>query len=139
MIKRGQNRDERPLRLLIVDALDHSRDSLVEFFQLQENLDVIGTTAVAADAIQLSQRLKPDTVIMDINLSDIDGFAATRQLLALDSPPAVILLLVHRRVQDIQQARAAGASACIEKSAGVDVILDALYALSPTTKKESFS
>jgi len=126
------------MRLLIVDAINHSRDSLATYLQLQERLEVVGEAAAAAEAICLAQQHRPDVVILDVHLPDEDGFTVTRRLLALDAPPTVILLAIHRRAQDRRQAQKAGAMACIEKSAGVDAILDALWTLSKTKAKEGY-
>ncbi len=73
---------------------------------------------------------------MDIHLLDVDGFTAIRRLSALKDPPAVILLTVHHRAQDLLRAQEAGAVATIEKSAGVDAILEALGKLSIIQSKE---
>jgi len=136
MMKTRQNRNEQPLRLLIVDGVTHTRRNLASFLQLQENLEVVGETAVAAEAIHLTGQLKPDVVIMDINLPDGDGFTATQQLRALKVPPAVILLTIHHHELALIQAKQAGAVNCIEKSVGVDAILDALYAQSKSKSGE---
>lgn len=127
--------NQQPIRLLIVDSVAHSRESLATYLQLQDSLEVVGVTDAAFEAIRLAQLLQPDVVIMDVHLPDENGFTATRQLLALDTPPSVILLTVHRRVQDVLQAQEAGAVAYIEKSAGVDAILDTLRALSNTQQR----
>ncbi len=118
------------MRILIVDGVKHSRDSLAAFLHLHECLEVVGETADAVEAIQQTRHHQPDVVIMDINLPGLDGFTATRQLMELEAPPAVILLTVHRRVRDLLMAQEAGAVACIEKSAGVDPILETLHLLS---------
>lgn len=124
--------EKETIRLVIVDAVAHSRDSLATYLHLQEWLEVVGETGNATEAICLIRRHQPDVVIMDVNLPDADGFTVTRRLLALNGPPTVILLTVHRRVKDILQAQEAGALAYIEKSAGVDGILDILKVLSKT-------
>lgn len=118
--------NEGPMRLLIVDAADHSRDNLAAFLQLQDGLEVIGAAATAEQAIRFATLLQPEVVMMDINLPDADGFEVTRRMLAVDVPPTVILLTVHRRAQDQVRAHDAGAADLIEKSAGVDAILDVL-------------
>ena len=138
VMKTRQHCNEQPLRLLVVGAVDHSRDSLVAFLQLQDCLEVVGETAVSAKALELARQLEPDVVIMDVSLPDMDGFAATQQMLALEAAPAIVLLAVHYRARDSLRAEEAGAAAYIEKSAGVDVILDTLQALSETqTRRKS--
>ena len=74
---------------------------------------------------------------MDIHLLDADGFTTTRRLLELKNPPAVILLTVHHTAPDLLRAQEAGAVATIEKSAGVDAILEVLGKLSTYQSKES--
>lgn len=115
------------MRILIVDSVTHSRESLATYLGLQEHLEVIGAAPTAKEAIYLAKQLQPDVVIMDVNLADMDGFRATSQLSALDIPAAVILLTVHHHMQDLVRAQEAGAAAYIEKSAGVDSILESLH------------
>ena len=64
---------------------------------------------------------------MAVKLPDLDGFAATRQISALPKPPAVILLTIHHQMEEMLQAQEVGAFAYIEKSAGVDAVLTAIY------------
>ena len=124
MMKTEQNK--RASKLLIVDAVAHTRRNLASFLELQENLVVVGETAVSTEALHLAQQLQPDIVIMDINLPDMDGFTVARRMTALDCAPAVLLMTLRLQSQDLTKAKETGAVACIEKSAGVDAILSAL-------------
>jgi len=78
-----------------------------------------------------AQTLQPDIVIIDVNLPDTTGFDVTRQLISLAPALTVILLTVHLMEQDQQAAHEAGAWTYVEKSAGVEPILAAIYALYP--------
>ena len=111
-------------------ALPISRHSLASFLQLQENLEVVGETAVAADALHLTQELNPDVIIMGLNLLDMDGFSAAQKLRKLDPTCAIILLTIRSQAQDVQKAKDAGAIALIETSAGIDPILSILSSIS---------
>jgi DNA-binding NarL/FixJ family response regulator len=115
------------MRLLIVDAVAHTRNSLKNYLQLHEDIEIVGETAAAATTLHLCHTLQPDMIIMDVNLPDTDGFTVTRQLLTMPQPPVIILLTIHLQGQDMIQAQAAGAAVCIEKSAGVDPILEAIF------------
>ena len=119
------------MRILVIDALSHTRESLKTFLQLHDGIEVVGEAATGSEALHLSQILQPDIVIMDVNLPDIKGFDVTRKLTALAPAPAVILLTVHLTEQDQQAAHEAGAWTYVEKSAGVEPILAAIYALYP--------
>ena len=87
-------------------------------------------TAVAADALQLTQQLNPDVIIMGLNLPDMDGFSAAQKLRKVDPTCAIILLTIRTQAQDVQKAKAAGAIALIETSAGIDPILSILSSIS---------
>lgn len=129
--------NKRPMRLLVVDAVDHSRDSLATYLELQDCFEVVAKSARANEVIRLTQQYRPDVIIMDVNLPDMDGFTVTRRLQALDTPPAVILLTLRRHALDSLQAQEAGAVACVDKGAGVDAILVALQALSRAKENQS--
>ena len=129
MLKQWQNDTQQPIPILIVDALSHTRESLRTFLQLHDGMDVVGEASNGAEALNLTQTLQPNIVIMDAHLPDQAGFDVTRDLRALSPPPAVILLTVHLTETDVQQAKACGAVALIEKSAGVDPIIEHLLSL----------
>lgn len=116
------------MHILIVDAMQHTREHLRTFLELQEGLEVIGEASSGAEALRLSQALSPDIVIIDINLPDMDSLDVIRQLTASAPHQSVILLTLHSEDMNVQDAFAAGAQACVEKSAGVQPLLDAVCA-----------
>jgi DNA-binding NarL/FixJ family response regulator len=56
---------------------------------------VIGEAGTGQEAVELTEKLKPEVVIMDISMPRLDGAQATQRILSLDPPPAVIILSVH--------------------------------------------
>ena len=130
MMNERINGTHQPMRILIVDALDHTRESLRVFLQLHDGMEVVGEAANAAETLNLTQTLQPDIIIMDVHLTNRTGFEVTRDLRTLLTPPlAVILLTVHLAENDVQQAIASGAVTCIEKSAGVDPIIATIHSI----------
>jgi DNA-binding NarL/FixJ family response regulator len=114
------------MRILIVDGLSHTRENLRAFLELQDGLEVVGEATSGREALQLSRRLTPDIVILDINLPDMDGLEAARQLTALSAKPSVFLLVLHLEDLNLSAAYSAGVLVCVEKSVGVEPILEAI-------------
>ena len=83
---------DRP-RVLVVD--DHAGWRDVARRLLAPLFDVVGEAADAATALTLATALRPDAVLLDVELPDADGFSAVRALAALPEPPCVVLVSVR--------------------------------------------
>ena len=114
------------MRLIVADAKEHARRSLVEFLELQPGIDVVGEAADRLDAVRLAEDLRPNLVIMDVNMPSVDGLDATQQMRQLAPKPVVILLTVHLDSHIRISALEAGAFACVERSAGIDRLIDTI-------------
>jgi DNA-binding NarL/FixJ family response regulator len=81
-------------RILIVDDYVLFRDSARRMLE-SVGYEVIGEAADGATAIAAVRRLRPDVVLLDVQLPDMDGFEVTRRLAAEPEPPAVILTSIR--------------------------------------------
>jgi NarL family two-component system response regulator LiaR len=108
---------EHRIRVLIVD--DHAvvRRGLEAFLQAYDDLELVGEAADGAAAITLCERLRPDVVLMDLLLGELDGVEATRQIRRRHPPTQVIALTSVRDELWVQRALAAGAIAYLLKNA----------------------
>ena len=102
-------------RILIVDDSQAVRESLGWLLRDESNLTVVGEAANGLDAIRLALKLKPDVVILDIELPDTDGFFVTQELKKMTDSPLVVLLSIHSDVISKQRGVLAGCDAFVEK------------------------
>jgi DNA-binding NarL/FixJ family response regulator len=121
------------IRILIVDDLPQVRKGLVEVLKLaSRNLGlkvvVIGEAQNGREAIELTHRLRPDVVLMDLEMPVLDGFEATRMLKSCRPAPRVIILSIHEGSEEQARARAAGADGFVVKGAGYEGLLNAILA-----------
>ncbi len=97
------------IRVLIVDDIPETRDHLSKLLGFEGDIDVVGVAASGAEAITLASSLNPDVVLMDINMPDMDGIAATEQL-SRDVPAAsVVMMSVQGEADYLRRSMLAGA------------------------------
>lgn len=102
-----------------------------------EGIEVVGEAADGPEAVSLAQRLRPEVVIMDVNLPIIDGIEATRQITASLPNMAVVGLSVHNSPQIAQAMKEAGAMAYVTKDAAPEQLYQAIIAALPSTATSS--
>jgi CheY-like chemotaxis protein len=85
--------DHRPVRtsVLIVDDHDGFRESATALLEA-EGFAVVGTASDGATALVAAERLRPDVVLLDVQLPDLDGFVLAERLAATPAPPKVVLI-----------------------------------------------
>jgi len=113
-------------RIMIVDDAPAVRESLGWLLQDEPGLAVAGDASTGSEAISQAIKLKPDLVILDIELPDTDGFNVTRQLKALPHPPLVVLLSIHSDAKSRERGAEAGCNAFVEKGLGWPALLTTL-------------
>jgi DNA-binding NarL/FixJ family response regulator len=117
------------IRVVLVD--DHSvvRSGLRALLDTEPDLSVVGEAGDRDAAIDCVSRMCPDVVLMDLNLgSGPGGAATTRDLLALDQPPRVLVLTTYDTEADILAAIDSGASGYVLKDAPPDEVFRAVRA-----------
>ena len=97
------------IQVLIVDDIPETRDHLAKLLGFEVDIHVIGTAASGAEAIELATHLLPDVVLMDINMPDMDGIAATELLSARVPSAAVVMMSVQGEADYLRRSMLAGA------------------------------
>lgn len=118
-----------PVRLLLVD--DHAlfREGLVGLFAYHADFDVVGEAGDSTEALAQAQRLRPDLVLMDIDLPDEDGVATTRRLKAVLPETTVVMLTVYDDADKLLDAIKAGAQGYLVKNIRSGELLNQLRSL----------
>jgi DNA-binding NarL/FixJ family response regulator len=105
------------IRVLIVDDQVNVRKGLQALLQLERDLDIVGTATNGLEAIDRAEELKPDIILMDLDMPHLDGLEATRRIRDKRLTAKVIVLTTHIDPASQQQAKQAGADALVEKGA----------------------
>jgi DNA-binding NarL/FixJ family response regulator len=80
----------RPLRILIVDDSRHFLDAARGALE-QDGITVVGVASTSADALELARQLRPDGILVDIDLGDESGLDLARMLASVDAGPVVLI------------------------------------------------
>ena len=114
------------IRVLLVDDQSIVRRALRGRFRLEPDLQVVGEASSGKEALALAQTLTPDVVLMDIEMPQLDGIAATAALRRVVPQSAVVILSIADDTQTRQRAQDAGAVAFVEKRGATDALLAAI-------------
>ncbi|MGD0862161.1 MAG: response regulator [Candidatus Limnocylindrales bacterium] len=97
------------IRVLIVDDIPETRDHLAKLLGFEPDIEVAGTASSGAEAIAQATKLLPDVILMDINMPDMDGIAATEHLSAQVPSAAVVMMSVQGEADYLRRSMLAGA------------------------------
>ena len=97
------------IRVLIVDDIPETRDHLTKLLGFESDIEVVGAASSGAQALQLAAELIPDVVLMDINMPDMDGIAATEKLSSEVPDAAVVMMSVQGEADYLRRSMLAGA------------------------------
>jgi len=119
------------LRVLVVD--DHSTfaELLTGAIDRENDLVSVGHATTGADAVAMFSELRPDVVLMDVQLPDIDGFAATAQILAVSPHARVIMLTAHVTADTVANAAESGVCGFLAKDGHFADLLNTLRTARP--------
>jgi pilus assembly protein CpaE len=118
--------DIEKVRVLIVDDIAETRENIRRSLQFDTTIEVVGAAKSGNEAIQLSQELKPDVIIMDINMPDMDGIQATEAIRKKIPYIQVVILSVQNDSSYMRKAMQVGASDFLTKPPSIDELIAAI-------------
>jgi len=114
------------IRLLLVDDHDIVRAGLRSFLEMQHGMEVAAEASGGREAVRLALEERPDVIVMDIGMPDMDGQEATRQIKAALPDCRVLALTVHEDKDHFFQMLDAGVSGYVSKHASPEELLAAI-------------
>jgi DNA-binding NarL/FixJ family response regulator len=118
-----------PLRVLIADDDDLMRAGLRAVLSSDESIEVVAEAANGRQAIALTGTHRPDLVLMDVRMPDLDGIAATREITATLSGARVLILTTFEDDDYVFGALRAGASGFLLKRTPPERLIEAIHTL----------
>jgi DNA-binding NarL/FixJ family response regulator len=117
------------VRVLLVDDDDLMRAGLKAVFSSDETIDVVGEAGDGRAAVSRTRELKPDLVLMDVRMPNLDGIAATRDVLAVSPDVRVVILTTFEQDDYIFGALRAGASGFLLKRTSPEELIAAVHSV----------
>ncbi len=130
------SQDTEALRVLLVDDSPSFLAAARRHLAFQPWARIVGTAGSAAEAVQLVEQLKPDVVLMDVMMPDMNGIDATRELKRRPGAPRVVILTLHDNAEYRYHARLAGADGFVAKSefeAALPLLIEKLFSTPAST------
>lgn len=118
------------IRVVVADDQDLVRTGLVMILRAQPGVDVVGEAADGIQALEMSRRLRPDVLLVDIRMPGLDGVEVTRRLAGPDvpDPMAVVVITTFDLDEYVLGALRAGARGFLLKDAGPELLVQAVHA-----------
>jgi pilus assembly protein CpaE len=127
---------QEKIRTLLVDDINETRENLKRLLQFDVNIEVVGEARGGREAIELAAKLKPEVVVMDINMPDMDGIQATEGIRKKVPYCQVIILSVQNDMQYMRRAMVVGARDFLTKPPTIDELTVAVHRAGETAKDE---
>jgi pilus assembly protein CpaE len=114
------------IRVVIVDDIAETRENIKKLLQFEPDVDVVGTARTGAEGIAVAKETKPDVILMDINMPDMDGITATEQIRKQLPATQIVILSVQSDSNYMRRAMLAGARDFLTKPPDVDELTAAI-------------
>ncbi len=128
--------DGEKIRVVIVDDVAETRENVRKLLQFEADIEVVAAARTGREAIQLTQETNPDVVLMDINMPDMDGIAATEQIRQKMPSVQVVILSVQGDQNYMRRAMLVGARDFLTKPPMPDELVAAIRRAGKMAREE---
>jgi pilus assembly protein CpaE len=113
----------KKIRIIVVDDVAETRENVRKLLQLEDDMEVVGDAGNGEEALTVIRQLKPDVVLMDINMPVMDGITATEKLTMELPQVGIIIMSVQGEQEYLRKAMMAGAREYLIKPPGGDELV----------------
>jgi len=114
------------IRVIIVDDIAETRENIRKLLQFENDVEVVGTARTGREGLDLARETKPDVILMDINMPDMDGITATEAIRKSVPFSQIVILSVQSDPNYMRRAMLAGARDFLTKPPSVDELTSAI-------------
>jgi DNA-binding NarL/FixJ family response regulator len=119
--------------ILIVDDHAHIRKALCTYFTTETEFSICGQAEDGLQAIEMAERLKPDLIILDVNMPRMNGVVAARRLKDIVPETPIVMLTLHPDTLANMDLKELGVSAVLSKTADLSLLAEHVMRLIPET------
>jgi DNA-binding NarL/FixJ family response regulator len=119
----------KKIKLLVADDHKIFRQGIKKLLEEESDLQVVGEASDGREAVKKATELKPDVILMDIAMANLNGLEATRQIKKQLPSAKVIMVTMHKNEEYVLQSFQAGASGFILKEGAVEELVSAIRSI----------
>jgi NarL family two-component system response regulator LiaR len=116
-----------PIRLLIVDDHELVRQGFIAMMGVEPDLDVVGQAANGQEAVELARALRPDVILLDLAMPQMDGIEATREIKSENPDARILIITSFSEDEKVYQAVKAGALGYLMKDSSPEELMRAIH------------
>jgi two-component system response regulator NreC len=120
---------ETPIRVLLAEDHTIVREGLKSLLAATRDLEVVGEVSDGREAVDAVARVRPDVIVMDLNMPKLNGVDATREIREKPGAPKVVILSMYDGEEYVRPAIRAGASGYLLKGSGLSDLVSAIRAV----------
>ena len=118
--------EDQSIRVLLADDHTMFRQGLKEMLSTDGDIEVVGEADNGRDAIALARRVKPDVVVLDVEMPVMGAAEAMEALIGISPPPRIVIVTMYDNPRLVRELLARGASAYLVKSASLQELIAAV-------------
>ncbi len=122
----SETKTDTKIRIVLADDHQVLRSGLRALLNLEPDFEVVGEASNGIEAVKLAETLRPDIIVMDVSMPEMDGLQAAKDIRSLDLQSKIVMLTVHADEEYLFQSLKAGASGFVHKSSADRELIEAI-------------